>query len=121
MITPTICTIVASRNAQSSVSYAEANQEKLIQAQQIANTARTKPGQTSGWCPSASRWANCSLATPNATTKVRSYSTQAASPPGATHLDRGRTSLEGGAPASARKWSWPAAHLVRRGIVMIFT
>ena len=27
MITPTICTIVASRNAQSSVSYADANQE----------------------------------------------------------------------------------------------
>ena len=42
MITPTICTIVASRNTQSSVSYAEANQEKLIHAQQIANTARTK-------------------------------------------------------------------------------
>jgi hypothetical protein len=42
MITPTICTIVASRNAQSSVSYADANQEKLIHAQQIVKIATTK-------------------------------------------------------------------------------
>ena len=74
MITPTICTIVASRNAQSSVSYAEANQEKLIQAQQIEKTAKAKAVRPAARCPSASRWANCSLATPNATTKVRSYS-----------------------------------------------
>ena len=42
MITPTICTIVASRKAQSSVSYADANHEKLIHAQQIAKIAKTK-------------------------------------------------------------------------------
>ena len=43
MITPIICTIVASRKAQSSVSYAEANQGKLIHAQQIPNVAKPKP------------------------------------------------------------------------------
>ncbi len=43
MITPTICTIVATRKAQSSVSYADANQEKLIHAQQTPNTAKPKP------------------------------------------------------------------------------
>jgi hypothetical protein len=43
MITPIICTIVASRKAQSSVSYAEANHEKLIHAQQIPNVAKPKP------------------------------------------------------------------------------
>ena len=73
MITPTICTIVASRNAQSSVSYAEANQEKLIHAQQIAKIAKPKAVSPAAKWPSASKCANCSPATPNATTKVRSY------------------------------------------------
>ena len=41
--TPTIWTIVVIRKNQSSVSYAEANQVKLIQAQQIANIANAKP------------------------------------------------------------------------------
>jgi hypothetical protein len=72
MITPTIWTIVASRNAQSSVSYAEANQEKLIQAQQIPNTAKLNPMRPPARWPAASRWANCSAATPNATTNVKS-------------------------------------------------
>jgi hypothetical protein len=43
MITPIICTIVASRKAQSSVSYADANHEKLIHAQQIPKVAKPKP------------------------------------------------------------------------------
>ena len=40
--TPTIWTIVTTRKTQSSVSKAEANQEKLIQAQMIAKTAMAK-------------------------------------------------------------------------------
>jgi hypothetical protein len=52
-ITPTICTIVATRNAQSSVSSAEANQEKLIQHQQTAKTAITKPIKPAAKWPSA--------------------------------------------------------------------
>ena len=55
MITPIICTIVASRKAQSSVSYAEANQEKLIHAQQIPNVAKLNPMSPAEWWPSASR------------------------------------------------------------------
>ena len=42
MQTPTIWTIVTTRNTQSSVSKAEANQEKLIQAQMIAKTPMAK-------------------------------------------------------------------------------
>ena len=42
MHTPTIWTIVTTRNTQSSVSKAEANQEKLIQAQMIAKTPMEK-------------------------------------------------------------------------------
>jgi hypothetical protein len=38
MHTPTIWTIVTTRNTQSSVSKADANQEKLIQAQMMAKT-----------------------------------------------------------------------------------
>ena len=40
MMTPTICSIVNSRYTQSSVSYAEANQLKLIHAQQMAKVAK---------------------------------------------------------------------------------
>ena len=42
-MTPNICTIVASRKTQSSVSYADANQVKLIQAHDTANVAKAKP------------------------------------------------------------------------------
>ncbi len=41
--TPIICTMVTTRKIQSSVSYAEENHEKLIQAQQIAKLAKPKP------------------------------------------------------------------------------
>jgi hypothetical protein len=72
MITPTICTMVARRNAQSSVSYAEANHEKLIHAQQMEKVATLKAARPAEKWPSASKCANWALATPNATTKVRS-------------------------------------------------
>ena len=42
-ITPTICSIVVMRKSQTSVSYADANQEKLVHAQVIANVANAKP------------------------------------------------------------------------------
>src|SRR2546430_457592 len=41
--TPIICTMVTTRKIQSSVSYAEENHEKLIQAQEIAKLAKPKP------------------------------------------------------------------------------
>jgi hypothetical protein len=41
--TPTIWIMVVSRNGQSSVSYAEANQVFWIQAQQTANIANENP------------------------------------------------------------------------------
>ena len=40
--TPTIWIIVSRRNTQSSVSYADANQEKLIHAQLIAKVTKLK-------------------------------------------------------------------------------
>src|SRR6266511_2496450 len=55
MITPTICTIVAIRNTQSSVSYADANQLKLIHAQQIVKTPHPNPISPARRCPSASK------------------------------------------------------------------
>ena len=42
MHAPTICTIVATRNTQSSVSNADANHEKLIHAQVTAKVANAK-------------------------------------------------------------------------------
>ncbi len=73
-MTPNICTIVASRKTQSSVSYADANQVKLIQAHDTAYVAKAKPitpSQTWSW---ARKLASSSAATPNPMTNVRSKS-----------------------------------------------
>ena len=43
--TPIICTMVTSRKTQSSVSYADANHEKLIQAQQMPKLAKGEAEQ----------------------------------------------------------------------------
>ena len=73
-MTPTICTIVVSRYTQSSVSYAEANHAKLIQAHDTANVAKQNPTIPSLTWPAARRWASSSAAVPNAITNVRSNS-----------------------------------------------
>ena len=73
--TPTICTIVVSRKSQSSVSYAEANQVKLIHAQRDRERreAEADHSRRVTWS-STSAWASSSAATPKAMTKVRSKS-----------------------------------------------
>ena len=53
MMTPTICTIVASRQTQSSVSYADANHVWWIQAQLTENAASRSRPDLSRWWPSA--------------------------------------------------------------------
>ncbi len=65
---------MVSRKIQSSVSYAEANQVKLIHAQETANVAKQKPTIPSLTWSSASAWASWSAAAPKAMTKVRSKS-----------------------------------------------
>src|ERR1700730_10681063 len=72
--TPTICSIVVSRYTQSSVSYAEANQLKLIHAQHTENVANTKPASPAPTWPDASMCASCDAATPKAMTNVRAKS-----------------------------------------------
>lgn len=76
MTTPAICTIVNSRKSQSSVSKAEANHEKLIQAQTSENIAKPKPKpkpMIAGpvW-PSAMPWAKRFPAAPNDAANARS-------------------------------------------------
>ena len=71
-MTPAICTIVKTRNSQSSVSNAEANQEKLIHAQMIAATAKANAPTAAPPCPATTPSANCTPATPNAAAKTRS-------------------------------------------------
>ena len=56
----------------SSVSYAEENHEKLIQASVMANMPTAKPSSPSTTWSSASACANCEPARLNATTSVRS-------------------------------------------------
>ena len=67
MITPTICTIVASRNAQSSVVVrrCEPGEVDPCPANREDCQAKAAVRPAAKW-PSASRWANCSPATPNA-------------------------------------------------------
>jgi len=74
MHTPTIWTIVTTRNTQSSVSNAEANHEKLIQAQTIAKTPIAKAINPVQVWPSKTLCAKRFAAWPTATTKVRSNS-----------------------------------------------
>ena len=52
-MTPIICTIVRARWNQSSVSKAEANQVKLIHAQQTESTTKTNPQTAVAMWPSA--------------------------------------------------------------------
>ena len=73
-MTPTICTIVVRRYTQSSVSYAEANHAKLIQAHDTANVAKQNPTIPALTWPAARRWASSSAAVPNAITNARSNS-----------------------------------------------
>ncbi len=73
-MTPNICTIVISRKIQSSVSYADANQVKLIHAQETENAAKANPRMPSATWSWAREWASASAATPKAITKVRSKS-----------------------------------------------
>src|ERR1700733_15050617 len=72
--TPTICSIVVSRYTQSSVSYAEANQLKLIHAQLTEKVANEKPASPAPMWLLTSMCANSDAATPKATTNVRSNS-----------------------------------------------
>src|SRR5689334_4835446 len=66
--------MVSTRYSQSSVSNAEANQLKLIQALTIANIASTKATTALPACPSATISAKYDAEVPTATTKVRSNS-----------------------------------------------
>src|SRR5260221_12093384 len=70
--TPIICTMVTMRNSQSSVSYAEENHEKLIQAQQIAKLAKPKPTRPAMKWPSASTEADSEAARPKLVANVKS-------------------------------------------------
>src|SRR5580693_9351747 len=70
--TPIICTMVAIRNTQSSVSYADENHEKLIQAQQIAKLAKPKPTRPAMKWPSASTEAASEAARPKLVANVKS-------------------------------------------------
>src|SRR5216683_3670613 len=70
--TPIICTMVTSRVTQSSVSYAEENHEKLIQAQQIAKLAKPKPTRPAMKWPSASTGATSEAARPKQVANVKS-------------------------------------------------
>lgn len=72
MTTPAICTIVNSRKSQSSVSKAEANHEKLIQAQASENIAKPKPMIAGPVWPSAMPWAKRFPAAPNDAANARS-------------------------------------------------
>ena len=72
--TPAIWTMVRTRKSQSSLSNAEANQVKLIHAQTTAIMLTTKPMTAADACPEVMPCASSLPATPNAATKVRSYS-----------------------------------------------
>src|SRR5579864_4852414 len=70
--TPIICTMVTMRNSQSSVSYAEENHEKLIQAQQMARLAKPNPTRPAMTWPSASTEAASEAARPKLVANVKS-------------------------------------------------